>query len=472
MSRQLNHTLMMIASGSLLAASSAFARPVDTSPSTAAQPLPADANYACPMETHPDQKNPDEQGAYFSAEPGKCPWCGMKLKPVDELPWARTMRAAGGADIAYTCQDHQHVFSETSGQCPRCGKDLRPFKVMYTCPNPKHAHVIATSRGNCPTCGKRFAPFRGIWLDEVMASGNVPPTTQPAADAPYRCLLHPLVHSDRPGRCTICAMALAPGGEAVGEEAAAGKDHADHQHMLRIPEGTKYVCPMKECETFSKTAGDCPQCGMKLKPIGEIDWALDLVAQATQPAGVAAAYICPMHHKVKADAPGTCPICAMQLVRMDQHKQPQEAPQQVQQQLNHITEHYLALQRLLASDKTSEMAKHALGVASASEELLRNLARAELAHEEAIGNAVERIRSSALKINGDQIADDRVSFVELSSALVALLEHLRSDQERWPYLYVFHCPMSKGDWVQTGKETRNPYYGFQMLKCGELKATK
>jgi Cu(I)/Ag(I) efflux system membrane fusion protein len=162
----------------------------------------------------------------------------------------------------------------------------------------------------------------------------------------------------------------------------------------------------------------------------------------------------------------------MQLVRIDQHTEPREAPEQVQRQLNHITEHYLALQRLLASDNTDEIAKHALGIASAGEELLKSLSRAELSHENQIRKAVEQIRSSALKINGNQITDDRVHFVDLSSSLVSLLEHLRPDRDRWPHLYVFHCPMSKGDWIQTVREIRNPYYGFQMLKCGELQATK
>jgi rubrerythrin len=472
MRTHVKHILMTIVIGSLLTTGAAFAQPADTRSSVGPQPMPADAKYVCPMETHPDRENPDERGAYFSAEPGTCPWCGMTLKPLDELAWARTRKAAGAADVAYTCPRHQHVFSQTPGKCPRCGADLRPFKAMYTCPNPKHAHVITTSKGKCPICGKPLAPFRGIWLDEALASANVPPTTQPAADAPYRCPLHPLVTSHKPGRCTICAMVLTPGGEAAGARADIETTHADREHAVRVPKGTKYVCPMKECKSFSDKAGECPVCGMKLKPIEDVAWARDLVAQATQPAGGEFLYVCPMHHQVKADAPGTCPICAMQLVRMDQYKEPHEAPDQVQQQLNHITEHYLGLQRLLASDNTNDITKHALGVASASAELLERLARAGLPHEEEIRQAVQRVQSAALKINGNGISDDRVHFVALSSALVALLDHLRPDPQRWPHLYIFHCPMSKGNWIQAGKETRNPYYGFQMLKCGELKAAK
>ena len=42
-------------------------------------------------------------------------------------------------------------------------------------------------------------------------------------------------------------------------------------------------------------------------------------------------------------------------------------------------------------------------------------------------------------------------------------------------LYQFHCPMafsSEGaDWIQTGKATRNPYFGSAMSSCGVLQET-
>ena len=71
--------------------------------------MPADARYACPMETHPGESDPAQQGAYFSAEPGTCPWCGMALKPLDDLQWIKARRAASGAEVAYTCPDHQPI---------------------------------------------------------------------------------------------------------------------------------------------------------------------------------------------------------------------------------------------------------------------------------------------------------------------------------------------------------------------------
>ena len=38
-----------------------------------------------------------------------------------------------------------------------------------------------------------------------------------------------------------------------------------------------------------------------------------------------------------------------------------------------------------------------------------------------------------------------------------------------PGYYVFHCGMVNKDWVQTSKETANPYTGKEMAGCGEAK---
>ncbi len=58
--------------------------------------MPRNAQYACPMEEHPGQADPEERGPYFSSGPGQCPRCGMNLKPLDELPWTKGYRRNGG----------------------------------------------------------------------------------------------------------------------------------------------------------------------------------------------------------------------------------------------------------------------------------------------------------------------------------------------------------------------------------------
>jgi hypothetical protein len=368
--------------------------------------------YACPMERHPDEKAVVDQGPYFSQAPGKCPKCGMSLKPSADLKWAAAWLAAQGAEVGYTCVVHQHVLAREAGPCPRCGRELEPFKLMYTCPDPRHAGVVKAAPGHCPMDGAALAPFRGIWLGERLAGANLPPTTQAAGAARYRCAVHPLVHSERPGSCTICArpLAAAPASGATGSQPG--------------------------------------------------------------PPGDAAGYVCPMHPEIRSAAPGTCSICAMKLVGAAEARIPTSPPDRVLREMNHLMEHYLEVQRLLAGDSTASLDRHALGIAAAGEALMKAAAELEPGRAERARAAAEQVRTAGLKLSAERIDESRVQFVELSAGMEKLLEDFRPDRRRWPQLHVFHCPMSKGDWIQVSPEKANPYYGFKMLKCGELKTTR
>ena len=73
------------------------------------------------------------------------------------------------------------------------------------------------------------------------------------------------------------------------------------------------------------------------------------------------------------------------------------------------------------------------------------------------------------------LTDQRKSFTTLSADLIALMKSAEIEKGT---IYVQHCPMANkgdgGDWLSTEKEIRNPYYGDEMLECGnvteELKA--
>lgn len=334
-----------------------------------------------------------------------------------------------------------------------------PFKVMYTCPDPAHAEVISAVAGNCPHCGRGLAAYRGVWLDESMAEANLPRTPGLADAAAFRCPLHPLVHSEKPGSCTICARPLA----STRPEVGAGSQ--------TVPAGAKYTCPMEACRQFSDRPGKCSVCGMDLMPVDRVTWVKE--SRDHRPGETEPAYVCPMHPKqVKSGGPGTCSICGMQLVHAATFSWPKDAPGHVAAQVDYLTEHYLELQSLLASDSTADIARQALALVSASDELTAHIDEPGIDESQKLRTATERLRTAALKIRGRDLEHDRITFVDLSAAMSAMIEVARPSRDRWPKLYIYHCPMSKGDWVQSGQQKRNPYYGFKMLTCGELKDVK
>lgn len=458
---------LVLLSGSVGLLAQASAQESTSQPSSdrrAGQVAIGDAKFACPMETHPDETDVSRQGAYLAVESGKCPWCGMRLKPADELAWVKARRAAQGSEVAYTCPDHQHVFSRAVDKCPRCERGLSPFKVMYTCPNPQHASQVRTEAGVCPLDQRQLTPFRGIWLSPEMADRNVAGNTHLAEQAAYRCSLHPLVHSDKPGHCTICAQPLKSptGGEAV---------QIKEDPLKAIPAGATYVCPMDVCWYFAAEPGECPECGMDIKPIAEVPWAAAL--PEAQPAVSQEGYACPMHAKdVRPNEPGTCPVCGMQLVKADTLESADSGSAEVRQQVDYLMEHYLALHRRFSSDRSDDVALHALGLVGAADEILRRVSDPEADVSAGARDAARDLRAAALKLNGKGLDADRVTFVAVGGAMRRLVAQVRPSKQRYPRIYMFHCPMTKGDWLQAGPELANPFYGFKMLNCGELLATE
>lgn len=388
----------------------------------------ADAKYACPMDRHPDEEDPADRGPYVSNQPGDCPLCGMKLAPIEQLEWAQAILSAGGAEVGYTCPNHQNVFSESPGECPVCGAVLEPFKAIYTCRNPKHARQTSDQPADCPECGEPMAVYRGPWLGEAMAALNPTAEMKPEGSPPLTS--HP----------------------------------ADDERGA-IPAGARFVCPMQECWQFASTEGRCPTCGMKLKPISEVAWA----AKRVRPAKAPVRFVCPMHPKrAESDEPGVCPICAMELIPEDRIVGLEEESVSIDRQVDYLIEHYLGLQELFARDSTDQAARHALGLVDASEKL-DDLLRAESEkHGEELVEAVGALHQAALKIRGADLTDDRSHFAKLSAAMRIIVEHSRPDRTRWPALYIYHCPMSQADWIQRVEKKANPYYGFKMLDCGKL----
>lgn len=75
------------------------------------------------------------------------------------------------------------------------------------------------------------------------------------------------------------------------------------------------------------------------------------------------------------------------------------------------------------------------------------------------------------KIAGtDDVKLQRINFLQLSQDVIPLVKGLKS---KTAPIYVAYCPMANegngGYWLSAQKEIKNPYYGDEMMDCGEVK---
>jgi hypothetical protein len=79
-----------------------------------------------------------------------------------------------------------------------------------------------------------------------------------------------------------------------------------------------------------------------------------------------------------------------------------------------------------------------------------------------------RMIDDAISIAATQnLAEQRSSFQSLSQKLITLSKGAKLPQPA----YIAYCPMKKAYWLSREKEIENPYYGSEMLTCGNITGT-
>jgi hypothetical protein len=118
---------------------------------------------------------------------------------------------------------------------------------------------------------------------------------------------------------------------------------------------------------------------------------------------------------------------------------------------------YYVIQKSLASDSID-------GVAVASTQLAKISRRTAEAEPQARAQLLA-IAEAATKLQAANLKSATSGFGELSDGMI---EYLKTTGAKRNPPYQFFCSMVKKSWLQPDKETRNPYFGSSMLKCGEL----
>lgn len=119
--------------------------------------------------------------------------------------------------------------------------------------------------------------------------------------------------------------------------------------------------------------------------------------------------------------------------------------------------HYIHLKDVLVASNATEAQAAAKELATA----LRKIAGCENTATMAAGIA-----------GTDDLTKQRFQFTALSADIIAMLKHTEIESGS---LFVQYCPMANdgegGYWLASEKEVRNPYFGDEMLNCGEVKET-
>ncbi len=87
------------------------------------------------------------------------------------------------------------------------------------------------------------------------------------------------------------------------------------------------------------------------------------------------------------------------------------------------------------------------------------------------GDAGEEIGRAAVPLRDKPIKEQREAFKKLSEAVIELTGRLTTSKAVGEKVFVLHCPMAKADWLQNSERVANPYYGSEMLECGEVTRT-
>ena len=124
---------------------------------------------------------------------------------------------------------------------------------------------------------------------------------------------------------------------------------------------------------------------------------------------------------------------------------------------------YFQVQQALSSDKKPpESAAKSLSQAAST-------LAADKSLPDAAAKLTREVAATSEHLHHLDIAEARKTFKTISRAVVTLASQVRSEGAEKSFTH-FYCPMvpgGEGDWLQSGGELANPYFGSEMLRCGE-----
>ena len=287
----------------------------------------------------------------------------------------------------------------------------------------------------------------------------------------WMCYMHPEVVKDRPGTCDVCGMPLVRTEDLGYSPAAAG----DEARPLLVPASAPLLTG-KRAIVYIRTGDDnAPKYEPRIVELGPRAGDFYIVKS-----GLADNELVVTQGNFKIDSQRQLEGVTPTMMRMETPPKPappatrappkrREVPVEFRRQLGVVWADYRALAAALAADDFP-------AARAASQKVRDSLAGVQMgllegdAHADWMRISASLFDAGKIMLDAKKIDDARLGFVVLSEALELAF---RSFEIEPPGpVYRIHCPMAfnnrGADWLQDAKDVRNPYWGAQMLRCGEV----
>ncbi len=139
--------------------------------------------------------------------------------------------------------------------------------------------------------------------------------------------------------------------------------------------------------------------------------------------------------------------------------------------MGEIINSYLKIRSQLAADSLDGVGSEAWKIAKAAEavqEIINNISHDARLHKFHSQIDVQSLAKYAKMLHGEDIKAVRKHFKLLSEPVRKYVELFGKPENVQGEVYIYHCTMYPGSWLQGDKNVGNPYYGKKMLKCGKL----
>lgn len=276
--------------------------------------------------------------------------------------------------------------------------------------------------------------------------------------------MHPQIIRDEPGQCPICGMDLVPTSEYgfAEEEVPQPVSLSVPRHAVLLAGGNSVVYVETKPGLFeirSVTVGPILRDKIiilaGLKEGESVATAGNFLIDSQMQLAGKPSLIDPTKAIAKSKAPQG-PLAFEQIAITP-------IGGEAGQKLEALYAAYFDVQKALAADNPPPA-----GPAQALHQ-----AAAELADDAELPSAsaqlMQEIAVKSEHLHHMDLAAARSEFKPISHAVVTLATQVRNEGARNPFTH-FYCPMVKGgggDWLQGGDELLNPYFGSEMLHCGE-----